>query len=145
MLPNVTIGRALEGAAQGARQLLSGQYLDPYWPVAQPSDAYTVAAANLIGLAFLVVAGLCLAYGLRRLPPAYSLYGVAVVVYPLFFPAKYVPLLSFPRFALAAFPVFVALALFTRDRPRVHAAIVVAMLLALVALTARFALFDWVA
>jgi hypothetical protein len=145
MLPNVTIGRALEGAAQGARQLLSGQYLDLYWPVAQPSDAYTVAAANLIGLAFLVVAGLCLAYGLRRLPPAYSLYGVAVVVYPLFFPAKYVPLLSFPRFALAAFPVFVALALFTRDRPRAHAAIVVAMLLALVALTARFALFDWVA
>jgi hypothetical protein len=145
MLPSVTIGRALEGAAQGARQLLSGQYLELYWPVAQPSDAYTVAAANLVGLAFLVVTGLCLAYGLRRLPPAYSLYGVAVVVYPLFFPAKYVPLLSFPRFALAAFPVFVALALFTRDRPRAHAATVVAMLLALAALTVRFALFDWVA
>ena len=62
-----------------------------------------------------------------------------------FFPAKYVPLLSFPRFALAAFPVFVALALFTRDRPRAHAAIVVAMLVALAALTARFALFEWVA
>jgi len=144
-LPNVTIGRAIEAAAQGARQLLSGQYLDLYWPVAKPGDAYAVAEANLVGLAVLVVVGLCLAFGLRRLPPAYSLYGVAVVVYPLFFPAIYVPLLSFSRFALAAFPVFVALALFTRDRPRAHAAIVVVMIVALAALTARFALFDWVA
>ena len=103
------------------------------------------AAANLIALAFLSVAGACLAYGLWRLPPAYSLYGVASVAYPLFFPAKYVPLLSFPRFALAAFPIFVALALFTRDRPRAHRVIVVVMMLALAALTARFALFEWVA
>ena len=144
-LPNLSIGRALEAAAQGARQLLSGQYLDLYWPVSQPGDAYSVATANLIGLGFLIVVGLSLAYGLRRLPPAYSLYGVTAVAYPLLFPARYVPLLSFPRFALAAFPVFVALALFTRDRPREHAAIVVAMLLALAALTVRFALFVWVA
>ncbi len=145
MLPNFSIGRAVEAAVQGARQLLSGQYLEPYWPVAQPGDAYSVAAANLIALAFLVVAGACLAYGLRRLPPAYTLYGVASVAYPLFFPATYVPLLSFPRFALAAFPIFVALALFTRDRPRAHRVVVVAMVLALAALTARFALFEWVA
>jgi hypothetical protein len=144
-LPNFSIGRAIEAAAQGGRQLLSGQYLDLYWPVSEPGDAYTVAAANLIALGFLVVVALCLAFGLRRLPPAYSLYGVAVVAYPVLFPAEYVPLLSFPRFALTAFPVFVALALFTRERPRAHAAIVVAMIVALAALTVRFALFEWVA
>jgi hypothetical protein len=145
LLPNFSIGRAAEAAVQGARQLLSGQYLDLYWPVSQPGDAYSVAAANLIALGFLVVVGAALAYGLRRLPPAYTLYGVAAAAYPLFFPATYVPLLSFPRFAVAVFPVFVALALFTRDRPRAHAAIVVAMIVALAALTARFALFEWVA
>lgn len=145
MLPNFTIGRAVEAAVQGARQLLSGQYLDLYWPVSEPRNAFSVATANLIGLGFLVVIGLCLAYGLRRLPPAYSLYATAIVAYPLLFPAKYVPLLSFPRFALAAFPAFVALALFTRERPRAHATIVVAMIVALAALTARFALFIWVA
>ena len=145
MLPNFSIGRAVEAAVQGARQLLSGQYLDLYWPVSRPVDAFSVATANLIALAFLAVAGACLAYGLRRLPAAYSLYGTAAVMYPLFFPAQYVPLLSFPRLALAAFPIFVALALFTRDRPRAHRAIVVAMALALAALTARFALFEWVA
>jgi len=145
MLPNFSIARALEAAAQGARQLLSGQYLDLYWPVAAPGDAYSVAAANLIALAFLAVSAACLAYGLRRLPPAYSLYGVVSVVYPLCFPATYVPLLSLPRFVLAAFPVFVALALYTRDRPRAHRAVVVAMVLALAALTVRFARFEWVA
>jgi len=145
MLPNFSIGRALEAAMQGLRQVLSGQYLDLYWPVSTPGDAYSVAVANLTALAFLVVVGACLAYGLRRLPPAYTLYGVVSAAYPLFFPAKYVPLLSFPRFALAIFPVFVALALFTRDRPRAHAAIVVAMVAALAALTARYALFEWVA
>ncbi|HQG54332.1 MAG TPA: hypothetical protein PLT83_02430 [Thermoleophilia bacterium] len=55
------------------------------------------------------------------------------------------PLLSLPRFVLAAFPVFVALALYTRDRPRAHRAVVVAMVLALAALTVRFARFEWVA
>ncbi len=144
-LPNFTIGRALEAAAQGLRQLLSGQSLELYWPVPEPDNTYSVATANLIALGFLIVVGACLAYGLRRLPPAYSLYGIAAAAYPLFFPAKYVPLLSFPRFALTVFPVFVALALFTRDRPRAHAAIVVAMIVALAALTARFALFEWVA
>jgi hypothetical protein len=145
MLPNFTLGRAVEAAGQGVRQLLSGQYLDLYWPVSKPGDAYTVAAANLIALGFFVVVALCLAYGLRRLPPAYTLYAVAAAAYPLFFPARYVPLLSFPRFALTVFPVFVAMALFTRDRPRVHAAIVIVMVAALVVLTARFAVFEWVA
>jgi hypothetical protein len=67
------------------------------------------------------------------------------VAYPLFFPATYVPLLSFPRLALTAFPIFVAAALFTRDRPRAHRVIVAVMVVALAALTARFALFEWVA
>ena len=146
MLPNFTIGRALEAAAQGARQLLSGQYLDLYWPVSQPGDAYSVAAANLIAPRVprrrrrSVSPTACAACR----PPTRCTASPSSA-FPLFFPAKYVPLLSFPRFALAAFPVFVALALFTRDRPRAHAAIVAAMLVALAALTARFALFEWVA
>ncbi len=143
--PNFTIARGIEGGVQGLRQLLSGQYLDLYWQVLQPGDAYRVAIANLIGLAALVIALLCLFYAAKRLPPAYSLYGAAAALFPLFFPARYIPLLSYPRFMLVAFPLFVAMAAFTRDRPRAHAAVLVAMVLGSVALTAMFAVFAWVA
>jgi Mannosyltransferase (PIG-V) len=143
--PNFTIARALEGGIEGLRQLLSRQYIDLYWQVLNPHDAYSVATANLIGLASLVVALLCLFYAARRLPPAYSLYGAAAALFPLFFPARFVPLLSYPRFILVAFPLFIAMAAFTRDKPRAHAAITVTMLLGSVALTAMFAIFAWVA
>ena len=92
-----------------------------------------------------MVALLCLFYAARRLPAAYSLYGAAAALFPLFFPARFVPLLSYPRFMLVAFPLFVAMAVFTRDRPRAHAAILVAMVLGLTALTSLFAIFAWVA
>ncbi len=145
MWPNFTIARSIEGALQGARQLLSRQYLDAYWPVLHPHDAYQVAVSNIIGMVFLVVTLLCLFYAAKRLPPAYSLYGAAAAMYPLFFPARYVPLLSYPRFVLVAFPIFVAMAVYTRDKPRGHTAIVVAMVLCLTILTAMFAVFAWVA
>ena len=35
--------------------------------------------------------------------------------YPLFFPSKFVPLMSYPRFTLTVFPLYVALALYARD------------------------------
>ena len=53
--------------------------------------------------------------------------------------------MSYPRFTLTVFPLYVALALYTRGRPRAHRAVVVVGLVLLVALTAKFAAFSWVA
>ena len=77
--------------------------------------------------------------------PAYSWYALAALAYPLFFPSSGVPLLSYPRFTLTAFPLYIALAVFTRGRPKTHAALVIVGIVTLVLLTAKFAVFSWVA
>ena len=76
---------------------------------------------------------------------AYSWYALASLAYPLFFPSKYVPLMSYPRFTLTVFPLYVALALYTRDRPRTHKAVVALGIVALIVFTGKFAIFSWVA
>ncbi len=53
-------------------------------------------------------------------------------------------LYSFPRFALVAFPCFVALAVLGRDR-RVHAVVVPRLAAVLAVYVVRWALWYWVA
>ena len=53
--------------------------------------------------------------------------------------------MSYPRFTLTVFPLYVALALYTRDRPRTHKVVVAVGVVLLVAFTAKFAVFSWVA
>lgn len=143
--PSFALGRGVWASVMGVRQLLSGQRLDLYWWVPNPASAYNVAVANLTDLAFVAVALLLLWWGWRRLPRAYGVYFLAAVAYPLCFPAAYLPLLSFPRFALTVFPAFVTLALFLLPRRRARWAVLVFYVLALTALTAKFAAFSWVA
>jgi hypothetical protein len=54
----------------------------------------------------------------RRLGAAYGLYSAATLVIVLSSPADVVPLVSLPRFLLADFPLFLALADVLRGRPR---------------------------
>jgi hypothetical protein len=105
----------------------------------------SMAVFNLTNLGFVVVALLAIWHGLRRLPVAYSAYAIATIGYPLLFPSRFQPLMSMPRFILAAFPVFISLALFTDRRPRWHVALSILFLALLTVLTARFAIFTWVA
>ena len=53
--------------------------------------------------------------------------------------------MSYPRFTLTVFPLYVALALYTSDRPRAHKVVVAVGVVLLIAFTAKFALFSWVA
>jgi hypothetical protein len=94
-----------------------------------------------LAVAMLVLAGLAW----RWLGSAYGLYAVGALALPMALPSERLGgLYSFPRFALAAFPCLVALAVLGRDR-RVHVA-VVAVLGALLALNVvRWALWYWVA
>jgi hypothetical protein len=129
----------------GLRKVVSAEFYRVFWEVPRPGSEYSTASANIINMAFLVGAALLLWYGARRLPRAYSWYALAALTFPLFFPAQDVPLVSYPRFALTVFPLYVALALYTRGKPRAHRVVVVVGLVLLVALTAKFAAFSWVA
>ena len=143
--PNYTVTRAIVATVYGLRKIVSAEYYRLFWEVPRPGSEYSTLGTNIFNLLFLVGAALLLWYGARRLPGAYSWYALAALAYPLFFPSKYVPLMSYPRFTLAVFPLYVALALYTRDRPRTHKVVVALGVALLIAFTAKFAVFSWVA
>ena len=143
--PNYTVARAVVTLFWGFRRMVAAEFASALWAAPRPGVAYSTAVTNTINLLFLIAAALLLWYGARRLPAAYSLYALALLAYPLFFPSRYVPLMSFPRFTLAVFPLYIALALYTRDRRRLHRLVMVAGIALLIVFTARFAVFSWVA
>jgi hypothetical protein len=144
-VPTFALWRSFQAAFEGLRQLVSGQTSHLYWPAAQPGAAVPLAVANIANLASIVVAGLAVCYGLRRLPLALSAYAIVTIGYPLLFPASSMPLMSMPRFVLAAFPVFMSMALFSEDHPRAHVVFCAVSIVFCIALTSKFAMFSWVA
>jgi hypothetical protein len=143
--PNYTVTKAVVATVWGMRKVISAEYYRWLWEAPRPGSEYSNLATNVLNLAFLVAAALLLWYGARRLPKAYSWYALASLAYPLFFPSKYVPLMSYPRFTLTVFPLYVALALYTRDRPKAHKVVVAVGVVLLIVFTAKFAVFSWVA
>jgi mannosyltransferase PIG-V len=103
---------ALHSAEQGVAQLVlhlpSGRYGRPE----------QFAIWNIVYLLLLVAAAWLTWVAWRRLGAAYGLYSLATLVIVLSSPADVVPLVSFPRFLLADFPLFLALAGVLANRPR---------------------------
>jgi hypothetical protein len=100
-------------------------------------------AVNVEGLVFL---GLFLALTVvawRRFGAAYGLFATLSLALPLSLPSSRWPLLSLPRFGLAVFPFFLALA-WVGSRPRAHAAILAVSALFLGVVTVQWALWQWV-
>lgn len=143
--PNYTVGRALSAALDGIWRLVSTDYARLSASIPTEWGWLDQAATNIVAFASFVLAALLLWYGARRLPPVYSLFALASVAYPLFFPAHSLPLMSFPRFALVVFPLYISLALFTETRRWAHIAVIAGGLVLLAVLTFKFALFSWVA
>jgi hypothetical protein len=143
--PNYTVTKAVVSTVVGLRNVVSAEYYRWLWEAPRPGSEYSNLATNLLNLLFFLAAALLLWYGARRLPAAYSWFALASLAYPLFFPSKYVPLMSYPRFTLTVFPLYVALALYTRDRPRAHKVVVALGVVLLIVFTAKFAVFSWVA
>ena len=82
-------------------------------------------------------------WSVKKLPVAYSVYVGAGLVIPLSFIFESRPLMSVPRFALALFPLFWSLALFS-ERPHVQTALTAAFVGPLVLLTSLFACWYWI-
>jgi hypothetical protein len=138
--PFTTLGDAWQAAADGL-----GYLSDPETLFLSPSATPALEASNTLNLAFLVVFLAILAIGFVVLPPGLSLYTLVIVLLPVLTPAPSFPLMSLPRFMLAAFPIFLVLGyLLSRARP----VLVLWLLLSTgagVALTTLFTTWRWVA
>jgi hypothetical protein len=83
-------------------------------------------------------------YLCRILSPEYGLYTAIVVAVPLFSPSLIHPLMSFPRFVIVLFPLFVGLAHLTHRRAVLLGALTVSTCL-LALLTIQYSTWYWVA
>jgi Mannosyltransferase (PIG-V) len=100
---------------------------------------------NLTAFIALILALVLLAVCWRRLPSAYTVLAVVTLLLPLGYPTHATPLLSFPRFLLVDFPVFIALAVVLARRPVLRWAVLAALTAGLVAFTVIYSNGMWVA
>jgi len=127
----------------GVVQLASGSNTHQYWTHVHDTTPLRMAAVNLEYLAFLLLF-LCLTVvAWRRLGAVYGLFCALSLAIPLSVPSERWPLLSMPRFGLAVFPFFLALASLGRN-PRVHTAILTVSAVLLGVAVTQWALGQWV-
>jgi hypothetical protein len=81
----------------------------------------------------------------RRVGAAFALYSLALIAIVLSSPADLVPLVSLPRFLLADFPLFLALAALAGTRPRLRSSLLVGFATIGGAAAAAFAHHAWIA
>jgi hypothetical protein len=104
-----------------------------------------VACRTIVPWLALVGAAAAVAAGWRRLPAAYTAWATLLVAYPLLFPARTQPLMSYHRFVLVAFPLFITAALVTRRHTVTRWTLLGLSAALLVWSAASFALFWFVA
>jgi hypothetical protein len=102
--PLVTIWRALIAGGSGFWHLLHGA--TPISPTMQ--GPFTVGFENLVLLVVLLISLFSLAVSWKRLPAAYSIYATLVVVLFTSRVTDTVPLVSFDRYMLPAFPLWMS-------------------------------------
>jgi len=140
------VWEALRAGWAGVEQVASGSNTHVYWTAVSRADSAPLrtAALNLELLAFLVLFVALTVIAWRRFGAPYGLFAALSLAIPLSVPSSRWPLLSLPRFGLAIFPFFLALAWLGRN-PRAHAAILGLSALLLGVFVTQWALWDWVA
>ena len=142
--PYVGVLEGARAAFEGARQLLSFQRHDIYFPTAGGSP-FVDAGHNLILFAFLLAAVPAIVGVVRRLPLAYGAYVIAALALPLSDPVSAQPLMSLPRFLAVLFPLNIWLARWLSARPRAQRPAIVLCGLLMALFGAQFATWHWVA
>jgi hypothetical protein len=134
------IAEAAHAAWASVLQLSIGSNAHPYWVHVSPDRA---AAINIESTLFFVLFLVLGVIAWRRLGAAYGVMVLVTVIAPTAAPTHAFPLFSMPRFCLAAFPAFIALALVCRT-PRIMQAVVTASAVLLGVATVQWALWQWV-
>jgi hypothetical protein len=115
---------ALHSAEQGAAELVRHLPPDAGYPGGF-EKAQQRSAWNVLQLLVLLAAAGLTWVAWKRLGVAFGLYSIAVIAIILSTPAAVVPLVSVPRFLIADFPVFIALATVAAARPRLRLGIII--------------------
>ena len=100
---------------------------------------------NVVHFAVLLAAVALTWIAWRRLGPAFGVYSLGVLAIALSAPAKFVPLVSFPRFVLCDFPLLLALAAVLENRPRARSVVLLVFAFTATAAAAAFSRKVWVA
>jgi hypothetical protein len=129
---------AVLAAGRGVRDLVD-------LPASGPGHDQRVALWNVTHLALLGAAGWLTWVAWARLGAAFGAYSATTLVIALGAPAEGFPLVSLPRFLLADFPLFLALAALTLDRPRARDATLLAFAAVGAACAVAFSRGIWIA
>ncbi len=100
-----------------AGDLLGAWYMAPLAPGQLPGLAL---ARDVVLLVVVSVAIAALWWARRRMPLSWVAWGVVSLAYPLSVPSMQQPLMSLPRFAMACFPIVVALGLWAHAGGRMR-------------------------
>jgi mannosyltransferase PIG-V len=103
------------------------------------------ATWNVVQFALLVAAIWLTWVAWRRLGPAFGVYSAGLLAILLAAPAQLSPLVSFPRYLLADFPLFVALAAVLEGRPRLRTSVLLLFAAAAAVAAVAFSRKIWVA
>jgi 4-amino-4-deoxy-L-arabinose transferase-like glycosyltransferase len=138
------LGRGIEAAWAGIRQLIAGPGGEIFWPHATDTGPMNVAAQNLYQFGYLVLFVGLGVVAWRRFGAPYGLFVFGSLALPLAAPTDDWPLLSMPRFGLGIFPIFLALA-YLGSRPRLHVATIAISAFLLCLSVVQWVTFQWVA
>jgi hypothetical protein len=141
--PAGPLGGIWDGVVAGWRGL--EQFVVGHGTHVSGANPMHAAATNLQALVYLVLFLALTFVAWRRFGAAYGLFAAVSLAIPLSYPSSRWPLLSLPRFGLVIFPLFLALASLTSDRPRAHTAVVACSALFLGVAVVQWALWQWVA
>lgn len=128
--PIETVFGAWQAAVRGA-----AWFFDPrLWfdPTLAGVFDHVARATNLYNLLFFAFAVAVLLAGLRDLPPDLSFYALLLVLPAALFGTAQSPLMGAPRYVLVAFPLFIVLGLFYRNKPLFAAGLALSILFSLV-------------
>ena len=134
---------ALVSGWHAIQQLTGGAGVN-FFPQATDHPPDYTAAVSLEQLGFAILVAALGVYAWRRFGASYGVVVLGSLLLPLSVPTQDYPLLSMSRFALATFPIFLALGDLGR-RPRVAIAILGCSALLLGVELTRWALYDFVA
>jgi hypothetical protein len=117
-LPQVAVWDGAVAAYHGVRWLaLHGIGAVLSGPHTVSGGLQSNVVANPLEFLALVTAVVLVVVCWRKLPAAYTVYGLAALLFPLLYPTTARPLDSLPRFLVVVFPLFIALAAGVVTRP----------------------------
>lgn len=138
---------AMRAAWAGVRQIASGQSRVVYWipGISYGYDPMTIARDNLEQFAFFLIAVAGSVVAWRRLPKAYAVYVIALLIVVLSDPIAALPLSGLPRFVAVLFPVTMVMGAWLSRHQRWRLPVLGGSALALVYFAGSFATWHWVA